>query len=186
MEYLDVVDENNKLTNDVKSRKLVHEKGLWHREVAIWIIKDKNKALIQKRATSKKMAPNMWSITGGHINSGEPIIKAAIREVSEELGMQNLGPSNFKLIDVQKSEYQDPNGLINNIHKYIYVLQTNLEEHDFEIQKEELSEVKYVDLSELKDIKKTKANLATYTRGFFSAKTKEAINKIEEFLKEEF
>ena len=185
MEYLDVVDENNKLTNEIKSRKIIHEKGLWHREVAVWIIKDKTKALIQKRSPQKKMAPNMWSITGGHINSGESIIKAAIRESSEELGLENLGPSHFKLIDVQKSKYNDPNGLMNNIYKYIYVLQTNLDEKAFHIQQEELSEVKYIDLEELKNLKKNKANMEKYTEGLFSPDTKKVIMKIEEFLKEE-
>ena len=136
MEYLDIVDENNKLTNEIKSRKIVHERGLWHREVAVWIIKNKTNSLIQKRGANKKIAPNMWSLTAGHINSGEPIIKAAIREVSEELGIKNLGPSDFKLIDVQKSKYNDKTGLINNIYRYVYVLKTNLEEKDFEIQKD--------------------------------------------------
>ena len=184
MEYLDIVDENNKLTNEVKSRRMVHEKGFWHREIAVWIIKDKTKALIQKRAASKKLAPNMWSLTAGHINTGEPIIKAAIREVSEELGMEKLGPSDFKLIAVQKAQYQ-ANGLFNNIYKYIYVLQTNLEETDFHIQQEELSEVKYIELSELKNMKKTKSNIEKYTSGFFNPEIKKVIEKIEEFIKEE-
>lgn len=184
MEYLDIVDENNKLTNEVKSRKLVHEKGLWHREIVVWIIKDKKKALIQKRAATKKLEPNKWSLTAGHVNSGESIIKSAIREVTEELGVEKLGPSDFKFIDVQKCEYI-VNGLINNMYRYVYVLQTKLEEKEFEIQKEELSEVKYIELEELKKIKKTKSNLEKYNNELFEPCTRDSILKIEEFLKEE-
>ena len=185
MEYLDVVDENNKFTNEVKSRRLVHEKGLWHREIAVWIIKDKNKVLMQKRAATKKLDPNKWALTAGHIDAGEPIIKAAIREVSEELGIENLGPSNFKLIHVQKCKYNKNRTVINNHFKYIYVLQTPLEENEFIIQKEELSEIKYLELNKLKNIQKNKANLEKYTKGLFEPETKEVIEKIEEFLKEE-
>lgn len=38
MEYLDVVDENNNLTGETAERNYIHEKGIWHREVAICII----------------------------------------------------------------------------------------------------------------------------------------------------
>ena len=38
MEYLDVVDENNNLTGKTEERNIIHEKGIWHREVAVWII----------------------------------------------------------------------------------------------------------------------------------------------------
>ena len=54
MEILDVVDENNNLTGKTEDRKIVHEKGLWHREVAAWIMNEKGEVLLQKRAPSKK------------------------------------------------------------------------------------------------------------------------------------
>ena len=38
MEYLDVVDENNNLTGKTEERNIIHEKGIWHREVAVWIM----------------------------------------------------------------------------------------------------------------------------------------------------
>ena len=41
MEYLDVVDENNNLIGKNEERNIIHEKGIWHREVAVWIINEK-------------------------------------------------------------------------------------------------------------------------------------------------
>ena len=41
MELLDVVDENNNLTGKQEEREIVHRDGLWHREVAIWIMNEK-------------------------------------------------------------------------------------------------------------------------------------------------
>lgn len=184
MEYLDVVDENNRFTGEVKSRKLVHEKGLWHREVGILVI-NKDKILLQKRSANKKMAPNKWAITGGHIDQGETIIKAAIREVTEELGIPNLKPSDLKLIHLQKLEYSGENGLSNNRFIYYYVLKTDLDEKDFVIQKEELSEVKYMSFNDILNLKKTKANMQAYTNSFFEPYIKDIIFKTQEYLKEE-
>ena len=66
-EYLNIYDENNVSLGEKKERKVVHEEGLWHREIAVWIIKDKNKVLMQKRAATKKLDPNKWALTAGHI-----------------------------------------------------------------------------------------------------------------------
>lgn len=46
MEYLDVVDENNK-------RNIIHEKEIWHREVAVWIMNEQGEILLQKRNQNK-------------------------------------------------------------------------------------------------------------------------------------
>ncbi len=54
MEYLDVVDENNNLTGKTEERNIIHEKGIWHREVAVWIMNEQGEILLQKRASTKK------------------------------------------------------------------------------------------------------------------------------------
>ena len=41
MEYLEIVDEENNLTGETEERDVVHAKGLWHREIAVWIKKEK-------------------------------------------------------------------------------------------------------------------------------------------------
>ena len=54
MELLDVVNENNELTGDIVEREIVHEMGLWHREVAVIIVNKEGKMLLEKRAPTKK------------------------------------------------------------------------------------------------------------------------------------
>ncbi len=39
MELLDIVDENNNLTGKTEEKEVIHKKGLYHREVAVWIKK---------------------------------------------------------------------------------------------------------------------------------------------------
>lgn len=48
MELLDIVNENNELTGDIVEREIVHEMGLWHREVAVIIVNKEGKMLLEK------------------------------------------------------------------------------------------------------------------------------------------
>lgn len=83
MEYLDVVDENNNLTGKIEERNIIHEKGIWHREVAVWIMNEQGKILLQKRASTKKQEPNKWAICAGHIDAGETVENAILRELEK-------------------------------------------------------------------------------------------------------
>ena len=79
MELLDIVDENNNLTGEKIDRKIVHEKGIWHREIVVHIINDKKEMLLQKRAATKKLCHNMWALCAGHIDAGEIPIESAMK-----------------------------------------------------------------------------------------------------------
>ena len=37
-EYLDIVDDNNRITGKIAKRSYIHQNGIWHREVACWIM----------------------------------------------------------------------------------------------------------------------------------------------------
>ncbi|MCE7898335.1 MAG: hypothetical protein DPW11_00420 [bacterium] len=59
-----------------------------HPEVAVVIIDDKKRALLQKRAKTKKVAPGIWTITAaGHITYGDTSEMSAHRELTEEMGI---------------------------------------------------------------------------------------------------
>lgn len=180
-EYLDIFDENNKSLNEKKERKIVHEKGLWHREIAVWILNEKNEILIQKRAATKKLAPNKWALCAGHIISGETIIEAALREVEEEVGIKNLCPADLILFDIQKTS-NITEDVQNNNYKYCYILKTNYKENEFVIQEEELSEVKYISMEELENLSKKESE--NYAGSLKGKKLKDNLNKIQEKLKE--
>ena len=89
MEYIDIFDENNNPTGQIKEKGKAHEEGDFHRTAHVWIINDKNELLLQKRSANKKSHPNCWDISGaGHIKAGESVIDGAIRELKEELGVE--------------------------------------------------------------------------------------------------
>jgi len=52
--------------------------------VSVMVVRD-GKVLLAKRA--KKAGFGMWSLPGGHIETGEPVRDAALRELYEETGV---------------------------------------------------------------------------------------------------
>lgn len=107
-EVIDLVNENNKIIGEVLKSK-AHNEKLWHREVGVIIINDKNEILLQQRARNKRY-PLKWVISaGGHINVGEKPEDAAYRELDEELGIR----TDLKFIELKK-------GLGRLEHNFIY------------------------------------------------------------------
>lgn len=156
MELLDIVDENNVLTGEAKDRKTMHKQGLWHRHVSCWIMNKKGELLFQKRAACKERNANRWSKTGGHVDSGETVEQAVIREVEEEIGI-HLNKKDLLLIEVFKSKEND-----NKYFTYEYYVVVDYKIEDYTLQLEELSEVKYYTIEELQKLKKEKNNEYTF------------------------
>lgn len=87
-EYWDVYDiDGVKLGYTKRSDENFHE-GEYHIGASLWIANPQGGLLIQKRASSKKVCPKFWSITGGKARAGESSIAACIREVEEEIGLR--------------------------------------------------------------------------------------------------
>lgn len=169
MELLDIVDENNILTGEVEYRKFIHKNNLWHRHVSCWIMNQKGELLFQKRAACKERNANKWSKTGGHVDSGETVEQAVIREVEEEIGI-HFEPEDLELIHIFKSKEQD-----NKYFAYDYVAIVDYNIEEYTLQVEEVSEVKYFTIEEIKELKR--ANNQDYT--FTQWDTQDFNDKIE-------
>lgn len=86
MKYIDVVNKNGQPIGEVKSREVVHQKGLLHRHIHVWLINSRNEVLLQKRAANKKTYPNMWAMSAeSHVSTGKTLDETVIKEVREEL-----------------------------------------------------------------------------------------------------
>ena len=87
MEYWDVYDINGNKLGYAKRADEEFFMGEYRLGASLWIADSSGKLLIQKRAPSKKTGPNLWSITGGKVQSGESSTEACLREVREEIGL---------------------------------------------------------------------------------------------------
>ena len=175
MEILDIVDENNNLTGKTEDREIIHEKGLWHREVACWIMNKKGEVLLQKRAASKKQNPNKWGLTAGHVDAGEKIEDVMHREALEELGVKI---KDFSLLEVIKIKDEHLNNKSKNNHfVYMFFTNVNYKINEYTIQKEELSKIKYITLEELEEIIKNKDDNYTFSKRDYMKKILEYLYK---------
>jgi isopentenyldiphosphate isomerase len=87
-EMVDLVDENGILLGEQLEKQVVHQQGLWHRDVHVWVT-DGDNVLEQQRAWHKTIMPGDWDVSvGGHVAAGETFLDAAIRETEEELGLR--------------------------------------------------------------------------------------------------
>ena len=145
MELLDVLDENGKLTGRKEDRIIVHEKNLWHIHVGIWIMNEKGELLFQKRSPNKRVNPNKWTRTGGHVDSGETPLIGIQRETEEEIGVK-IPIDKIELIDIQKKQRE-----IGSHFTYSYFTFVNYKLEDYTMQKEEVSDLKYITIEEMEE-----------------------------------
>ena len=143
-EVFDIYTRNGEyIGTELKS--ICHSKNPrgYHKPVWIWIINSNNEILVQKRAANKKNHPNKWDMpSAGHVVAGETSIQGAIRETFEELGIQTK-ESDYKFV----FEYiQDKSFEI----AQVYLLKINLDISKLNLQKEEVSEVKWLSYDEFK------------------------------------
>lgn len=143
-ELLFVVDEENTPLEPLP-RSIVHQKQLWHRTTHIWIINDKTEVLCQKRSLHKDLSPGAWEpFFGGHILANENALINAVNEIREELGI-TLSAAAFNQLTIWKDEvYKE--------YQFITLVNWSGTIDDLVLEKDEVDEVKWIALHELKNI----------------------------------
>ena len=151
MEYFDILDENGNPTGQKKLRNQVHKDGDWHKSVHVWIMNEKGELLLQKRSPTKESHPNKWDISfAGHIEAGATSIETVIKEGAEELGIKISEKDIQFLFTYKKSSVLNNGTFINNEFNDVYLLRKELDISKIKLQKEEVSEVKWYSIDELK------------------------------------
>ena len=141
-ELRDLYDINSNKTNKTYRKGDIIPNGYYPMVVMVVIRNSKGEFLMQKRVGSKG---GDWGVTGGHPKSGETPLEGIITEVKEELG---LDFSNEKFI-----EYDS--GCDGNDCYKMYFVNKDIDVKDIKIQEEELSEVRWFSMNELKHMVST-------------------------------
>lgn len=95
MELIEVLDENENKTGKTIECGKTMEENEYNLVVNVWIKNSIGEFLITKRSPNKKILPNMWETTCGAVVIGEDSLKAALREVKEEINI-DLSPTSGK------------------------------------------------------------------------------------------
>lgn len=148
-EYLDIVNEKGEKTGRSFTYDETHKRGLLHRTVHVWFINSQKQLLLQKRSKNKRAYPDMWDVTvGGHISAGQTSLEAAQRETEEEIG-QHIPANDLKfLFTVRQPRTEHRKDFIDEEFNDVYVVKSDGKVSDFTVEKDEVDEVKWVDLKE--------------------------------------
>lgn len=87
-EIFEVLNTAGRVIGHATRSELHSNPSLIHGVVHVMVFNKQGALLLQKRSMNKDIAPGSWDTSvGGHINPGEDIHEAAVREMKEELGI---------------------------------------------------------------------------------------------------
>lgn len=126
-ELLEIINEDDEVIG-LESRKIIHQKGLLHREIHIWFMTPAREIIFQHRAKDKDTYPDKLDATvGGHVDPGMSYDETALKEGEEETGI-NLDPVKLMLIKKMREEsFDKATSLTNNTirSQYAYLFDGN-------------------------------------------------------------
>lgn len=168
MEIFDELNDKGELTGQKIARDEAHKTGAWHKAVVLFLLNKKKQVLLQKRSMEKKNWPGRWDVTsGGHVDSGETGVEAAIRELREELGI-NIDSKEVALIGTAMSSDIE-GGMINRHFNEYYVAQKEVDVDTLTLQKGEVDEVKWIPCANLEELVEKRSETLTAKWDAFGA-----------------
>ena len=89
-ELLDIVNDEDNITGQ-EMRSTVHQLGLQHRGVHVFLFTRDGKMLIQKRSADRASSPSRLDCSvSEHVKAGESYLNAAVRGMKEEMGVTGI------------------------------------------------------------------------------------------------
>jgi len=161
-ELIDVLDSNGKPTGKTAMKSEAHKHGLFHPTVHVWLYTKNGQLLIQQRGKEKDTHPLLWDVSvAGHIGAGEDYESSAIREVSEEIGLE-ITKEELQKIGVFKSIQKHHNDLIDCEFNHTYLCELKTPLCNLIKQDSEVNALKLISLIQFSEETWGMANLVKY------------------------
>ncbi|MFA5926037.1 MAG: NUDIX domain-containing protein [Parcubacteria group bacterium] len=133
MSKLNIVDEDDNVIG-IEDRKKA-KKESFYRVSALWVTNSRGEILLARRHRSKTHDPLKWGpAVSGTVEAGESYEENILKEAEEELGLKNIHPKIGPKIKMEV-EY----------HYFVqwFTLGIEKDASDFEIQEDEVVEIKW-------------------------------------------
>jgi isopentenyldiphosphate isomerase len=154
-ELLDIVNDEDVVIGQ-KMRSTVHQLGLQHRGVHVFVFTVDGKLLIQKRSADRTSAPSLLDCSvSEHVKAGESYLEAAIRGMLEEMGVDGI---ELKPLFKLRMKY----GINDNEISLLY--EGIVDPARVKFDPVEIESIQYLDLDELRGM--IKANPAQFCGWF--------------------
>ena len=143
---LKVLDDNGNVTDIEATKKEVHEKHLWHQEVAIFIINNEGKILLQKRSNNVHYNNGKWGMIANHVGANQSLVDAILQKSSEEIGYE-INPNDIRYLTMLKRKEEREQRFT-----YFYYIKTNIKDEDIKLNTYLATEKKWFDFYELQEL----------------------------------
>ena len=108
IEYFPIVTEEGVVTGKASRAECHSGTFLLHPVIHLHVFNSQGELYLQKRAPDKDIQPGKWDTSvGGHVDYGEEIVVALLREVREELGITDFKPiflQRYKFVSDREAE----------------------------------------------------------------------------------
>lgn len=149
-EYIDIVTKDGKPTGKSAPKSEIHSEGYYHHTIHVWLYTKSGEILLSQRSASKEICPLLWDVSAaGHIDAGEPMINAAIREVREEIGLM-IHDRDLEKIGAFECFQSYENGIVDNEFHNTFISELKVDITQLKLQQDEVEAVKLVSLEEFK------------------------------------
>lgn len=151
-EYIDIVNEKSEPTGKTELKSVIHQKGYYHNTVHIWFYTNEGEILLSQRSAKKTICPLLWDVSvAGHIDAGESIEQAAIRETKEEIGLK-ISKKKLNKIGVFKCFQSYENGINDNEFHHTFICELKVHISELTTQQEEVEALKLVSAYDFNNI----------------------------------
>lgn len=142
-EFLDIVAENNQVIGQEK-RSVVHQSGLWHRGVHIFLFTPEHKLVLQQRSKRREQSPGALDCSvSEHLKAGESYLAGAMRGLEEELGIVQAP---LRRLVQFKMNYGPGDNMISTLYE------GTVDREAIRADANEVERIIYYSLSELKEL----------------------------------
>ena len=152
-ELIDIVDKDGNPTGKSALKSEAHKNGWYHNTIHLWLYTTNGEILLQQRSHKKLIHPLLWDVSvAGHIDAGESLTEALIRETQEEIGL-SISENDLSKIGTRLHETIYDGGAIKDFEFHqVFIAELTVDIDNLVPQPNEVEAIKLVSFKEFESL----------------------------------